>query len=61
MEDQTTFGPIAYDDLARLAVECVGQSRCINKILHSTDDTLGEEFDRWVCRRFASDPDGECG
>ena len=61
VEDQSLFGPITYGDLARLAAECIGQPRCLNKVLHTDDDTLGEEFDRWVCRRFAEDQLGECG
>jgi len=61
VEDQTSFGPIAYDYLARLAVGCFDQSGCINKIFHTTDDTLGDELDRWVYRRFAEDPNGEYG
>lgn len=60
VEDQTTFGPITYDDLARLAVECIGNPDCINNFLHTQDDTLGEELERWICRRFASDQIKEC-
>lgn len=61
VEDQGTFGPVAYDDLAGLAVGCVDQPQCLNKIFHTTDDTLGVELERWVCRRFADSPDEECG
>jgi uncharacterized protein YbjT (DUF2867 family) len=54
IEDLSRMGPIAYGDLGRLAAECVGQPRCLNKIFHATDDTLGAQYARWRCRRFAT-------
>ncbi|MDX2143967.1 MAG: NAD(P)H-binding protein [Rhodospirillaceae bacterium] len=54
IEDLTKMGPIAYGDLGRLAAECVGQARCLNKTFHAVDDSLGAQYTRWRCRRFAT-------
>lgn len=59
--DERTFGPIAYGDLGRLAAGCVDNPSCVGRVFHATDDTLGADFARWRCRRFASNPDAECG
>ncbi|MSO97300.1 MAG: NAD(P)-dependent oxidoreductase [Rhodospirillaceae bacterium] len=48
------MGPITHGDLGRLAAECVGQARCMNKVFHATDDTLATPYKRWRCRRFAT-------
>jgi nucleoside-diphosphate-sugar epimerase len=60
-EDQSVMGAIAYSDLGELTVQCIGAMRCMNKIFHSADDSLGPEYAHWRCRRFAKDPDKECG
>ncbi|MCB2107866.1 MAG: SDR family oxidoreductase [Rhodobacteraceae bacterium] len=60
VEDQNAFGPIAYGDLGRLAAGCAGNDDCIGKVFHATDDTLGAEYVRWRCRRFAENPDADC-
>lgn len=57
VEDQTVVGPIAYGDLGRLAASCAGNSKCIGKTFHATDDTLGEEFKYWRCNRFTASRD----
>jgi uncharacterized protein YbjT (DUF2867 family) len=54
IEDLTKMGPIAYGDLGRLAADCVGAARCMNKTFHAVDDTLGAQYARWRCRRFAT-------
>lgn len=61
-EDQDVMGAITYDDLALLMSRCVGLAACFDKIYHTTDDTLGPEYNHWRCRRFAKtrDLDAEC-
>lgn len=39
-DDQNTFGRITRTDLARLAVECVGNPMCYDKIYHAIDPSL---------------------
>ena len=52
VENEKVFGPIAYGDLGRLAAQCAGNSRCIGKTFHATDDSLGDEYGYWRCNRF---------
>ncbi len=52
VENERTFGPIAYGDLGRLAAQCAGKSECIGKTFHATDDSLGPEYQYWRCNRF---------
>jgi len=52
--DLKRMGPIAYGDLGRLAAECAGDDKCMNKIFHAVDDSLSAEYARWRCRRFAT-------
>lgn len=59
-EDTKLVGPITYDDLAILVADCALNPACMNKEFHATDDTMGEHFDHWRCRRFRSSPDDVC-
>jgi uncharacterized protein YbjT (DUF2867 family) len=52
--DLKRMGPIAYGDLGRLSADCAGAETCMNKVFHAVDDTLGAEYARWRCRRFAA-------
>lgn len=61
LTDKRVMGPITYPDLGRLMFDCVGADRCMNKIFYATDDSLDAEYKNWRCRRFAKDPDKECG
>lgn len=36
-EDHTAVGAVTRDGLARLTMECLGASKCMNKILHAVD------------------------
>jgi len=61
LTDKQVMGPITYPDLGKLMADCIGAAKCVNKIFHATDDTLDAEYKNWRCRRFAKDPDKECG
>lgn len=40
MVEEPILGPITRADAARLAVDCLRATRCLNKIFHATDDSL---------------------
>lgn len=61
LTEKQVMGPITYPDLGKLMFDCIGADKCMNKILFATDDTLGAEYKVWRCRRFAKEPDKECG
>jgi len=55
-EDAKVVGPTTYDDLGPLVADCALEARCLGKVFHATDDTLGAAFKTWRCMRFrASD------
>jgi uncharacterized protein YbjT (DUF2867 family) len=39
-EDRMAMGPVARADLARLTVDCIGNSDCLNKTFASVDDSI---------------------
>ena len=40
--------------------DCALAEGCMNKELHASDDSLGEDFAYWCCQRFRSSPDEVC-
>lgn len=60
-EDLSKYAAVAYDDLIEQTAACVDAERCLNKIFVIADDTLAGELPHFICRRFAKDPDKECG
>ena len=40
MVEEPVLGPITRADAARLAVDCLRATRCLNKTFHATDDSL---------------------
>ena len=59
-EDTLHVGPITYDDLGILVADCALNPACRNKEFHATDDTRGDDFTHWRCRRFRKTPDEVC-
>lgn len=45
-EDTAVLGPVTRPDLAKLVVDCIGNSKCANKTFHAADDTLKIPSDR---------------
>ena len=59
-EDTKLVGPVSYDDLGILVADCALAEGCMNKELHASDDSLGEDYAYWRCQRFRSSPDEVC-
>jgi len=59
-EDSLHVGPTTYDDLAIMVADCALNPDCINKEFNATDDTRGDDYTHWRCRRFRKSPDEVC-
>lgn len=59
-EDVKIVGPTTYDDLGPLVADCALEPRCMGKVFHATDDTLGAGFKTWRCMRFRTSDAETC-